>query len=353
MARALRIHVADGWYHVVSRGSGGRAIYRDDDDRRRFLDLVSELPERFGVEIHAFVLMDNHYHLLVRCRRTSLSETLRWMQTSYAVHFNLAHRRRGPVFQGRFKGILIRDETALDGVARYMHLNPVRMGGLGLSRDDQRRAKELGCPDPGAELVARRIAVLRGHRWSSWPMYAGLEAAPGWLTTDRIRGGCGGRRPAEQRAALVRYTETPIHQGHLEGPWTGVVGGVVLGEVRDAKALIRRAAKQPGKGQFEMGKDARRVRPPWKEIVRAAEKILGRTWREMSEEYGDWGRDGVMAVATGHLGWRLVEVAREVPDVAYDSLAQGVRRFRRLSANRPEMEGFAVSLRNKFSKLRD
>ncbi len=353
MARPLRIHVSDGWYHVVSRGSGGLAIYRDDDDRRRFLGLVSELPERFGVEIHAFVLMDNHYHLLVRCRRASLSETLRWLQTSHAVHFNGTHRRRGPVFQGRFKAILIRDETALDGVARYLHLNPVRIGGLGLSKDDQRRAKVLGCPDPGAELVARRIAVLRGHRWSSWPVYAGLEPAPGWLTTDRIRGGCGGRRPSEQRAALVRYTEDPILQGHLEDPWSGLVGGVVLGGVGDAKALIRRVAKHPGKGQFEMGRAARRARPQWREIVGTAEKILGRTWGEMLEEYGDWGRDGVVAVATGHLGWRLVDVAREVPDVAYDTLAQGVRRFRRLSASRPEMEGFAVRLRNKLSKIRD
>lgn len=353
MARPLRIHVSDGWYHVVSRGSGGLAIYRDDEDRRRFLGLVSELPERFGVEVHAFVLMDNHYHLLVRCRRASLSETLRWLQTTYAVRFNWAHRRRGHVFQGRFKAILIRDESALDGVARYLHLNPVRIVGLGLSKEDQRRAKVQGSPDPGAELVARRIAVLRGHRWSSWPMYAGLEPASGWLSLDRIRGGCGGRRPAEQRAALVRYTEAPILQGQLEGPWTGLVGGVIMGEVEDAEALIRRAAKHPGKGQLEMRRAERRTRPPWREIVGAAEEILGRTWREMSEGYGDWGRDGVVAVATGHLGWRLVDVAKEVPDVAYDTLAQGVRRFRRLSASRPEMGGFAVSLRDKLSKIRD
>lgn len=337
----------------MSRGNGGSAIYRDDDDRRRFLGLVAELPERFGTEIHAFVLMDNHYHLLVRCRRADLSETLRWLQTSYAVHFNWAHRRRGHVFQGRFKAILIRDESALDGVARYLHLNPVRIGGLGLAKDDQRRAKVLGCPDPGAELVGRRMAVLRGHRWSSWPAYRGLEPAPGWLSTDRILGGCGGRRPGEQRAALARYTEAPVGQGRLEDPWVGVVGGVVLGTVEEAAVLIRRAANRPGKGQSNMRKLARSGRPEWREIVTAAERILGRKWQEMSEQYGDWGRDGVVAVATGHLGWRLVEVVREVPEVAYDTLAQGVRRFRRLSANRPEMALFADRLKDSMSNLRD
>ncbi|KAB2653484.1 MAG: hypothetical protein DVB31_17430 [Verrucomicrobia bacterium] len=82
MARPLRIHVPDGRYHVMIRGNGGAAIHREDDDRRRFLGLVPGPPERFGTEIHAFVLMDNHYHFLVRCRRADLSETLRWLQTN-------------------------------------------------------------------------------------------------------------------------------------------------------------------------------------------------------------------------------------------------------------------------------
>ncbi|KAB2653483.1 MAG: hypothetical protein DVB31_17425 [Verrucomicrobia bacterium] len=92
MARLLRIHVPDGGHHVMSRGNGGAAIYRDDDDRRRFLGLVSGLPERFGTEIHAFVPVDNHYHLLVRCRRADLSETLRRLQTS---HWREMSERRG------------------------------------------------------------------------------------------------------------------------------------------------------------------------------------------------------------------------------------------------------------------
>ena len=121
----------------MSRGNGGETLFRRDDDRRAFLGLVSELPERFGAEVHAFVLMDNHYHLLLRCRRTDVSETLRWLQTSYSVRFNWAHRRRGHVFQGRFKSALIQDEGRLEEVGRYLHLNPVRIKGLGLSKEDQ------------------------------------------------------------------------------------------------------------------------------------------------------------------------------------------------------------------------
>ena len=66
----------------MSRGDGGKVIYRTDEDRRRFLGRVAQVPDRFGTEIHAFVLMDSHYHLLFRCRRPDLSETLRWLQTA-------------------------------------------------------------------------------------------------------------------------------------------------------------------------------------------------------------------------------------------------------------------------------
>ena len=66
LAPRLRIHVPDGWYHMMSRGNGWEVLYRTDEDRRRFLGRVAELPEHHGTEVHAFVLMDNHYHLLVR-----------------------------------------------------------------------------------------------------------------------------------------------------------------------------------------------------------------------------------------------------------------------------------------------
>ena len=347
MARRLRIQVRDGWYHVTSRGNGGEVIYRTDEDRRRFLGRVAELPERFGTEIHAFVLMDNHYHLLVRCRRSDLSETLRWLQTAYAIGFNWANRRRGHVFQGRFKSVLIQDESALDAVAQYLHLNPVRIGGLGLAKEDQRKAKVGACADPGAELVARRLNLLREYLWSSWRAYAGLESAPTWLTRDRIQEGCGGRRLKEQRAALIKYTEQPIRQGRMDSPWDGLVAGVVLGEAAEAVALLNRAEKNPARQAEERRRAAARLRPEWVVIVRAAESVLGRTWSEMTEAYGDWGRDGTMAVATRHLGWRLADVVREVPGLKYAAAAQGIRRFWRRAEEGPDLAAFSRRLKSK------
>ena len=74
MARPLRIDVEGAWYHVMNRGHRGQELFLDEADRRRFLGAVAELPERFALEVHAFVLMDNHYHLLVRTGEANLSQ---------------------------------------------------------------------------------------------------------------------------------------------------------------------------------------------------------------------------------------------------------------------------------------
>lgn len=348
MARPLRIQVPDGWYHVTSRGSGGGRLFLQDEDRRAFLGLVSQLRQRFGTEVHAFVLMEDHYHLLVRCRRADLSETMRWLQISYSVRFNLNHGRRGPVFQGRFKSNVIRDESRLEEVGRYLHLNPVRVTGLGLSGQDPRRTKATERPDPGAKLVARRLNVLRSHEWSSWPAYAGLEPVPSWLSVERLLGAAEGKAARERRASLVSYTEEPIRQGRLEDPWAGLVGSVVLGDSREARTLIRKTAKNPDKARRELASAARRNRPDWPSIVAAAESIRGHSWREMCEVYGDWGRDGVVLVATRYLRWRLVEVARKIPGVNYGNLAQGVRRFGQAAQDRPELAEFVDRMRKAF-----
>ena len=92
--------------------------------------------------------MDNHYHLVVRTPEPNLSHTIRWRNVSYSSWFNWSHQKCGHVFQGRFKAIVIEDEAGVVEVARYVHLNPVRLGGLGLGKAEQRRAKVISCADP-------------------------------------------------------------------------------------------------------------------------------------------------------------------------------------------------------------
>jgi REP element-mobilizing transposase RayT len=351
MARPLRVNLAGSWNHVVSRGNGGGTLFADDTDRRRFLGLLSELPERFLLEVHAFVLMNTHYHLLLRCHEANLSEAIRWLQVSYAGRFNWAHQRRGHVFQGRFKSVLLLGDGAADEVGRYVHLNPVRVARLGLSKRDRQSARVVGRPDPGGELVSRRIDVLREYPWSSWRIYAGLEPAVEWLCQDRLQGGCGGRSLEERRRALIEYTEEPLRQGHVESPWERLVGGVVLGDEGAARKVLK-GLRANRVEQTPARRAARSSRPAWKDLVKATEALLGRPWEEMTMRYGDWGRNGLMAVATRHLGWRLVEVVRQVPGLGYSAAAQGIRRFWGQLAEDPEKEAFRRSLLAKMSNVK-
>ena len=328
MARPLRILVPGGWYHVTSRGNRKQTLFLNDTDRRRFLGLVEQLPERFRLEVHAFVLMDNHYHLVVRTPEPNLGHAIKWLNVSYSSRFNWAHRQSGHVFQGRYKSILIEELSGVVAVARYVHLNPVRVGRFGLGKAQQHHARQVGVVDPGKELVQQRLKALRDYRWSSWRVYAGSETAPDWLETGTIGTACGGRTRAERQRALREYTEAPVRQGHVDSPWEGLVGGVALGSVEFVQRLLK---KKPVNTDEQTGgrRIARANRRPWRDIVKAAEELLGRPWKETVEQRGDWGRDGTLYVAVRFGGYRLAELVAELPGLKYQAAAQGVRRFQR------------------------
>ena len=167
VSRPLRIERAGGWYHVTARGNERRPIYRDARHRRHFCELLAELVPRFHLRLHCFVLMDNHYHLLLELREANLSRAAQWLNLSYSMGFNRRHGRSGHLFQGRFKSVAVsRDDWAL-ALSRYVHLNLVRTGKLGLGKSDQQRVRAGVSPAPESGRVGERIAALRPHHWNS------------------------------------------------------------------------------------------------------------------------------------------------------------------------------------------
>src|SRR5271157_1922938 len=134
MARPLRIERPGGRYHVTARGNEQKPIYRTDGDREHCLRLLGEMSERFGVRVHAYTLMDNHYHLMVETPEANLSRAMQWLNVSYSVWFNRRHERGGHLFQGRFGAVVVEEDAGWQEVARYVHLNPVRIAGLGLDK---------------------------------------------------------------------------------------------------------------------------------------------------------------------------------------------------------------------------
>jgi putative transposase len=106
MARPLRLEIEGGWYHVMNRGLEKRQIFPNEHANLHFLELLGVLPTRFGLRIHGYALMGNHYHLQVETPKANLSQAVQWLNVSYSTWFNRLHGRVGPLFQGRFKAVL-------------------------------------------------------------------------------------------------------------------------------------------------------------------------------------------------------------------------------------------------------
>jgi len=128
MSRPLRLEYAGALYHVTSRGNAKNNIYLHDDDFRLFLIVLSEVCTRFNWVVHAYCLMNNHYHLLIETPDANLSRGMRHLNGVYTQRFNRSHSLVGHLFQGRYKAILVDKESYLMEVGRYIVLNPVRAG---------------------------------------------------------------------------------------------------------------------------------------------------------------------------------------------------------------------------------
>jgi putative transposase len=167
MARPLRYEAAGAVYHVMARGDGGKSVFEDDRDRYGWLDLLERVCERFGWRAHAWVLMGNHFHVLIETPEPNLVAGMKWFLGVYSQGWNRRRQRHGHVFQGRYKAVVVngaeRDGSYFKIVADYIHLNPVRAGWVG----------------------GDTAKTLRSWRWSSFPSYAGGKV-PGWLETGRV-----------------------------------------------------------------------------------------------------------------------------------------------------------------------
>jgi putative transposase len=326
MARALRIERPGGRYHVTARGNERKDIFRDDTDRFHFLELLGELRDRFGVRVHAYVLMDNHYHLLIETPQANLSRAMHWLNASYCVWFNRRRRRQGHLLQGRFGAFVVEDDAGWQEVARYVHLNPVRVAGLGLDKSARAASRAGLAAGPGAELVAERLRRLREFRWSSYPGYAGYRQPLSWVWRQPLAVLCGGRSLEEQSAALRSYTEGAVLQGGVEPPWARVIDGIALGSAAFTQRLRREAV-----GNLREQKSLRcpSGAATWPEIVSALERAKEESWQEFAERHGDWGRDAALWLGRRAGRLSLTELGKLAGGLDYAVVSKAIACFGR------------------------
>jgi len=184
MPRPQRLDYPGAWHHVMHRGARRAPIFRDDADAALFFDSLQEAVDRFRIEVHAYSLMPNHYHLLVLSPFATLSRAMRHVNGVFTQRLNQRERWDGPVFRGRFSSQLVENDAYLEALLAYLHLNPVR-----------------------AHLVHRPDDEC----WTSHRAYLGLEKVPPWLTVEEMLRRLGGPE------AVHRYVGE-VHDGSKEWP---------------------------------------------------------------------------------------------------------------------------------------
>ena len=268
MARQLRIEYPGALYHVFSRGNQKQLIYLSDDDRCFFLDCLRKAHEKFGVIVHTYCLMPNHFHLFLETPNGNLSRMMHYLATSYTVYFNKKHERHGHLFQGRFKSVLIEAVGYAKELSRYIHLNPLRSG-----------------------IVDRP----ERYPWSSYGYYRGAAKPERWLETSVILRLFGEQLERARRA----YIDFVIGGGGGEAPpsikaslRTGILGSEEF-IARIRRERLAGELARPDRERPQLRKLRRR--PDMANIVALSEELLGPRNRHLvpiavliSHENSDW-----------------------------------------------------------------
>ncbi|TLD71888.1 hypothetical protein FEM03_03950 [Phragmitibacter flavus] len=234
MSRPLRIEFAGALYHVMARGDGGKAVFEERDDALSFLKLLSKSCARCGWRVHAWVLLSNHFHVLLETPEPNLVIGMKGLLGEFSQSWNRRRRRRGHVFQGRYKAVVVNGDEG-DGeffqvVADYIHLNPVRAGLVGGTSKKE----------------------LLSYEWSSLPHYR-RNQCPEWLERQRVldafalsgsrRGRLAYVKSLEERAKNREALKTESSELMLYRGW--YMGNEAFRDqlVDKAKALVGRVAK--------------------------------------------------------------------------------------------------------------
>lgn len=248
MARPLRLQYPGAFYHITSRGNEGRAIFKTNRDREKFLSYLESAHERYGAIIHVYCLMENHYHLLLETPRGNLAQILHHINGAYTTYFNIKRRRSGHLFQGRYRAILVEKDSYGEELSRYIHLNPVRAG---------------------------LVETPAQYPWASYPFYIGLKEKPSWVTTEFILGYFG-KDGVSARESYRRFVEDGLKK-EPKNPLKEVFASTFLG----GSEFIRRAKEKLV--DIRDG-DARNIpalrdlitRPSLEQIERAIESVIRR-----------------------------------------------------------------------------
>ena len=311
MPRLPRINFPNAVYHVTARGNGRATIFCDDDDRERFRHQLHDNVRTHDMMLYAWVLMDNHFHLLARTPRANLSQFMQRLNTSYAMYARYKHGKPGHQFEARFKAKLVQEDSHLLAVTRYIHLNPIKIAVC-------RRLSKADC-----------MRRLEAYRWSSYPGYVAARNAQEFVCYDVLRE-YGSTLAAARRhyrgyvRACVEEDDQPLLDAMRasryavgDDPFIAKteqrISGLRTGSIRDQDLILpvvhmdldtvdACVAKHFGIETAALKQHGRRAGPAKAVAVELACRLTGQSGRALGMHYG-----GISGAAVGNIRRKVRE----------------------------------------------
>jgi len=298
MTRPLRIEYPNATYHITARGNESIKIFRVENDYRKLLKQLRLAQQRYAILIHAYVLMGNHYHLLVETPKGNLSQAMHFINSSYTGYFNRRYHRVGHLFQGRYKSILVDKESYLLELSRYIHLNPVRAGIVKYSWE---------------------------YPWSSCQTYLGKRNEK-WVCQDWILRQFSASKE-EARQAYNEFIEGALNE-KVESPFKNIFAQVVLG----SKDFIKKTQKQVEDQELDYDLPSLRrlkKRPSLSDILCLVAKYYGVEQKSIQvlRERGNLAKKVGIYLAHKYTGNTLKEIGQYFGGMKHTGASQVVSRL--------------------------
>jgi putative transposase len=216
MARLPRLIIPNQPHHLIQRGNDRQDIFRDQEDFQHFLQWLREGARQFGVAIHAYVLMSNHFHLLATPQdEQGLSRMMQWLGRYYVPYFNHKYGRTGTLWQGRYRATIIDSEPYFLACSSYIELNPVRAG---------------------------MVNAPEAYPWSSYLHHVGLKSDP--LITDHKLYWALGNTPFERELAYRALVAQGLGERALAEIRHATMKGWALGRMEFIEGLEKKAGRR-------------------------------------------------------------------------------------------------------------
>ncbi len=297
MARPLRLSFENACYHITSRGNRRENIFYTEKDKSVFLEKLNETFNRHSIVCYAYCLMDNHYHLFVRTPGANISQAMHYLNTSYTNWFKAEHEIIGSVLQGRYKSMLVDEDTYGIVLSAYIHLNPLRAG---------------------------IVEDLRNYKWSSYLNYVKENKRPvDSLNTEFILAQFSGNTKEARRL----YKKYLIEHKTIKDPLKDSFKGIMLGSREYVDDILERISKLGKRREIPQTRGIDTITSD--EIIKAIEKKYKISKVDIIEKKkGNIFRKLSMYLIKKYTDLRLEQIGK-IYNMDYTAVSQSCSRFQR------------------------